>query len=299
MFRYNRMLAFFKKTKILNINQHTSIRLSIILCGFIAIIILRQIFHAFDISLGYLYITIIAISGLWFGIKGGILAATIALAIFIIELHVFNTWPARDIVEKTIILRIGIYFFSGILIGWQSDIGRKLREKLEFLASYDELTEIINFRSSINLLEKKLEYCKKYKKNLTVAIIDIDHFKEINDTYGHLVGNDLLQQFAMIIRNNLREIDTVGRYGGDEFILIFPECKVEHGAAILTKIRNQMHSTKIISSWLMDKKLLSLTFSAGVSAYNLQDISINELINNADKALYRAKKEGKNKVVVY
>ena len=125
------------------------------------------------------------------------------------------------------------------------------------------------------------------KESLNHAIIDIDHFKNINDTYGHLVGNDSLKIFSAIIKKTLRETDISGRYGGDEFILIFLESTPEQGMKIVTRIKTLISETKITSSFLMRKKAISLTFSAGLTSFSQQSKSINDLINAADKALYQ------------
>jgi hypothetical protein len=217
------------KFKALALTEHCYFRFLIILSGFLLLLILRQVFHAFGVSLGYLYITLIALSGFWFEIKGGLIAALLSSVIFVVEINMFSSWTARDIVFKTMFLRFFIYFLSGIVLGYQSGVEKKLRKKLEFLAAYDELTGFYNYRFTIELLKKELERSKRSKKDITVAIIDIDHFKNINDTYGHLVGNDALKIFSKIVKENLREMDLAGRYGGDEFILIFPETNSEQG----------------------------------------------------------------------
>ena len=294
----DRVFTFLKifRIKLLNLSESVFFRASFIVCGFIVLVISRQIFKAFGISLGYIYITLIALSGLWFETKGGITAASTSLAIFLIEVNMFSLWTAREIVLKTLVLRVFIYFSSGILIGSQSKQQRILKEKLQFLAVHDELTGIINYRHSINILKKEFERSKRHHNNLTISIIDIDDFKQINDTYGHLVGNDTIKTFSSLMAKELRNIDTIGRYGGDEFILIFPESTKEQGIRILERIRKNISSARITSSFLINKKSFSITFSAGIASLSIENKNINDLINNADKALYRAKQKGRNKI---
>ncbi|MBU1086703.1 MAG: GGDEF domain-containing protein [Candidatus Omnitrophica bacterium] len=286
------------KIKAVTLAVHNNFRFFILIVGFFSLLILRQIFHAFGVSLGYLYITLIALSGFWFGIPGGVIAATISSIIFVVEVNSFSSWIARDVVFKTMLLRFIIYFISGIVLGHQSRVEKRLREKLEFLAAYDELTGFLNYRFTVELMRKELERSKRYKKNLTIAIIDIDHFKTINDTYGHLVGNDALKTFSKVIKSNLREMDIAGRYGGDEFILVFPESTSDQGLASLNRIKKEISNTKIISKFLINEKSFTLTFSAGLSVVADDKNTVNDLINSADKALYKAKQEGRDKVIL-
>ncbi|MFH1061734.1 MAG: diguanylate cyclase [Candidatus Omnitrophota bacterium] len=286
------------KIKILSLTGHYYFRALIIVSGFLLLLILRQVYHAFGVSLGYLYITLIALSGLWFEVTGGVIAALISSIIFVVEVNFFSSWVARDVVFKTMFLRFAIYFLSGIVLGYQSLVEKKLRKNLEFLAAYDELTGFLNYKFTLELLKKELERAKRYKNDLTLAMIDIDNFKNVNDTFGHLVGNDALKIFSKIIKANLREVDIAGRYGGDEFILIFPESTSEQGLMILTRIKSAIANTKIRSAFLVSEKSVLLTFSAGLSTFSLDKNTINDLINSADKALYQAKKEGRDKIVV-
>jgi len=280
------------------LTRHSNFRYFVLVIGFLLLLIMRQIFHAFGVSLGYLYITLIALAGFWFEIPGGVIAAAISSIIFVVEVNFFSSWIARDVVFKSMFLRFAIYFISGIVLGQQSRVEKRLKKKLEFLAAYDELTGFLNYRFTVELMKKELERSKRYKKNLTIAIIDIDHFKTINDTYGHLVGNDALITFSKVIKSNLREMDIAGRYGGDEFILIFPESTSEQGLASLNRIKKEIANTKIMSKFLINEKSLTLTFSAGLSVEAGDKNTVNDLINSADKALYKAKQEGRDKIIL-
>jgi len=288
------------KIKTADISEHAVFRVLVIVCGFVVLIILRQTFKAFGISLGYLYITLIALAGFWFEIKGGLAAALIAFIVFVAEVNLFNAWADRDIVAKTILLRFMIYFLSGVVIGYLAKSEKKIQKKLEFLAGHDELTGALNLKFTLMLLKKEFERSKRYKENFTIAIVDIDNFKNINDTRGHLVGNEALKAFSDIIKNSLRGTDMIGRYGGDEFLLMLPESTCEQGASILIRIKTVLSTIKITSPFLLDKSHVSLTFSAGLAAYSSDNTpSVNSLIDNADKALYQAKKEGKDKLSIY
>ncbi len=285
--------------KIQGISKSIAFRFLVIAAGFILLVILRQIFEAFGISLGYLYITLISLTGFWFGIRGGLISALTASLIFVLEVTLFKAWPLRNIVLSTMLVRFAIYFLSGLVIGYLSQSEKNTRRKLEFLAGHDELTSTFNFKFIVMLLNKEFERSKRYGKNLTIALLDIDDFKKINDAHGHLVGNDMLKAFSNIIKYNLRETDTIGRYGGDEFLLIFPESTAGQALNIMERIKATVYSTKMTSSFLLNKDAVSLKFSAGIASFSKATTAMNNLVDNADKALYRAKKEGKDRTLVY
>ncbi|MDD5194666.1 MAG: diguanylate cyclase [Candidatus Omnitrophica bacterium] len=171
-----------------------------------------------------------------------------------------------------------------------------LEEKLKTLASHDELTGCVNFRSIMELLENEIVRTKRNQKKFSIIMIDIDHFKRINDEYGHLVGNDALVAFTTVVKNSVRSIDIVGRYGGEEFIIIFPDSDVQYALVVLERIRNNLEQTKITSPHL--EKELTLQFSAGIAAFPHNAKDLKELLWVVDSALLRAKREGQNRVVL-
>ncbi|MFH1767652.1 MAG: GGDEF domain-containing protein [Candidatus Omnitrophota bacterium] len=293
----NRIVVIFQvvKTKILNAVSSGASRLCVITLGFIALIILRRYVHAFGISLGYLYVTLISLSGFWFGVKGGVIAASAATIMFLLEINTFSLWATRDSVTNTMFLRLPVYFLSGIVIGHLSALEQKLRKNMEFLAGHDELTGFFNLRCALTFLEKEFSRSRRQKKNLSIAIIDIDHFKNINDSHGHIAGNDVLKKFSQVIKNNIRASDLVGRYGGDEFLLIFPESNIEQATNILQRIKEEILQTKITSC--LTGKSINLSFSAGLAIYSANIKNMDTLINKADHALYNAKNQGRNRIL--
>jgi len=175
---------------------------------------------------------------------------------------------------------------------------RELEEKLKTLASHDELTGCINFRSTMELLENEIARSKRYQKKFSIIMIDIDHFKRINDKYGHLAGNDALVAFANVVKNSVRSIDIVGRYGGEEFIIVLPESDPQQALVVIERIRNNLAQTKITSAHLEKEKELALKFSAGIVAFPYNAKDLKGLIWVVDRALRQAKQEGKNRVVL-
>ena len=166
---------------------------------------------------------------------------------------------------------------------------KKLEEKLKTLASRDELTGCVNFRSTMELLEHEISRSKRYQKKFSIIMIDIDHFKRINDEYGHLAGNDALVAFANVVKNSVRIIDTVCRYGGDEFIVVLPESDPQHALLVLERIRNNLEQTKITSPYSEKEKEFTLKFSAGIAFFPHNAKDLKELIWVADSALRQAK----------
>jgi len=129
-------------------------------------------------------------------------------------------------------------------------------------------------------------------------MIDIDHFKRINDEYGHLAGNDALVAFTTVIKKSVRNIDVVGRYGGEEFLIVLPESDPQHALVVFERIKNNLEQTKITSPHLEKEKEFTLQFSAGIVAFPYNAKDLKELIWVADSALRQAKQEGKNRVVL-
>jgi len=175
---------------------------------------------------------------------------------------------------------------------------KELDDKLINLATHDELTGCINFRSIMDFLGKEIVRSQRYQKEFSVIMIDIDDFKRMNDEYGHQAGNDILVAFANVIKNNLRSIDSVGRYGGEEFMAILPETDAQNAFVFLERIRSNLRQTKITSSHLDKAKEVTLKFSAGIAVFPYNAKDLKGLIWVADNALLEAKKEGKNRTVL-
>ncbi|MGB3479643.1 MAG: diguanylate cyclase [bacterium] len=162
-------------------------------------------------------------------------------------------------------------------------------------AHTDPLTKIYNIAYFKELMISELERSKRFQHHLSVSIIDLDKFKEYNDTYGHQAGDHLLIQLARIFEKHFAETDTVARYGGDEFIVMCPEIKKQEAARI---IGNLLHDLEMYD-FTRGTEEVKVTFSAGVSSYPDDATSAIELIRLADAALYEAKGAGRNTVKVY
>lgn len=170
----------------------------------------------------------------------------------------------------------------------------KSKEELKLLASTDSLTGLFNRRHFSNVADSILNLSKREKSEISIIMIDIDKFKNVNDTYGHKIGDDVIKTLSKILTNNTRESDIVCRFGGEEFIILLPKTSKENAKIIAEKIRNiTQEYTFIINN---DEKL-NCTISLGVSQidHNIQN-PLESTINKADKALYTAKQNGRNMV---
>jgi diguanylate cyclase (GGDEF)-like protein/putative nucleotidyltransferase with HDIG domain len=168
----------------------------------------------------------------------------------------------------------------------------RLYKRVERQATTDGLTSLFNHRTGQEKLAEQLRLAERYQRNLAVVMIDIDHFKSINDTYGHPVGDTVLRAVARAIRRDCRDVDIPVRYGGEEFLLVLPEVNQEGAVVVAERLRKALQREQISH----DDVQLSVTASLGVAAYPEDTESQHNLLELADKALYMSKRLGRNQV---
>jgi len=167
--------------------------------------------------------------------------------------------------------------------------------ELKELASHDSLTGLLNRRAIMEGLPKEIQRMKRQDNVLCIGMCDIDHFKQINDTYGHLIGDEVLKEVTQRMAATLRDYDLLGRYGGEEFLVITPVDINKNGLMVYQRICDVVSSQPI----KVNDLAISVTISCGVAAYSAESDAqtITELVSRADKALYQAKNSGRNQVV--
>jgi diguanylate cyclase (GGDEF)-like protein len=180
------------------------------------------------------------------------------------------------------------------MLGLQQELNQA-KEMLAFQASHDVLTGLLNRRAIMVALDKELSRSYRQQQSLCVVMCDIDFFKKINDNYGHLAGDYVIREVTQRISSELRPYDLVGRYGGEEFLLVF-NASLQDAFKLLERIRLSIASMP----FNYEKEILKVTISSGVTVYDSFDKEGNKqvLIDAADKALYEAKENGRNRVVV-
>ena len=168
--------------------------------------------------------------------------------------------------------------------------------KLYELATKDGMTKLYIYRHFYTLLENEIRRCSRYKRNMSLIMMDIDNFKNINDTYGHLTGDLILKHLASTLQDTVRKIDIPARYGGEEFVVILPETDKKDACIIAERIRKNVSQIEVK---IDDTRTLSPTVSIGIAQYTTDGQEAKDLINAADTALYYSKHNGKNMVSIY
>jgi diguanylate cyclase (GGDEF)-like protein len=165
--------------------------------------------------------------------------------------------------------------------------------KLEQLATTDTLTGLNNRKRVMRILRDHYEYYRRYETAFSVLMLDVDHFKLVNDTYGHQAGDTVLKQVAELFNENLRNVDSAGRYGGEEFLVILAESGVDESIQAAERIRKAVASHLFIH----EDQEIQVHISVGIGRIHKQDGDEHQVVRRADMALYRAKNEGRNRVV--
>lgn len=175
----------------------------------------------------------------------------------------------------------------------ESQKTKELLEEERYRATHDPLTELPNREAYNERAFHELQRFKRYCRPLTLSVCDVDHFKKINDTYGHQAGDKVLRLIAKLISTRLRKVDFVARYGGEEFVMLMPETPIDQALAVLDKVRAVIGKTP----FKFKGKPVKITISFGLASFGPED-SVESVFERADKALYQAKDQGRNRCVI-
>ncbi len=206
---------------------------------------------------------------------------------------IFKPFDARDFK-----LRVAKALKYSSLKKYQDQLEQK-NEELRMLSVTDQLTQVYNRHYMHDALKREFARAKRYRSNLSCVLVDIDHFKRINDKYGHLQGDAVLREFAALIKNTIREVDICCRYGGEEFLLILPETDKRGAECVANRLRKTTESMTVFRVDSADLLDLNMSISIGLSFCPDSRVKTEkDLIMLADEALYTAKEQGRNCVMV-
>jgi diguanylate cyclase (GGDEF)-like protein len=255
-----------------------------------AALILMAIIGAVDAATGYeiqlsiLYLIPVAGVAWYRGVRAGRAFAVIAMIVWFVA----DRWNGHQY------SRVAILYWNtavrGMFFGLFALLLSQLRlamNKAQRLARTDSLTNVANGRHFLEIATSEIARQQRYGKPLSVAFLDCDNFKDVNDIHGHAAGDDVLRTIADTIQRSLRSVDCVARLGGDEFALLLPETDAKAARVVVDKIRE---------AWRMTSAQNPVTFSIGVVTYLQPPADVDELLHAADDAMYDAKRLGKNSV---
>jgi diguanylate cyclase (GGDEF)-like protein len=187
------------------------------------------------------------------------------------------------------LVKIGRTIFKFIAGG---NIESAYHDEIYRLTTVDGLTQVFNRRYFEETVEREISRCHRYGRQLSLVMVDIDHFKQINDNYGHLAGDHVLKHVASAIKTRVRREDILARWGGEEFALLLPEVDVKGAVLLAEKVRKLIERQK----FEFDKQEIPVTISAGVAGLATPSYEVSDLVRAADTRLYSAKSEGRNRV---
>lgn len=162
------------------------------------------------------------------------------------------------------------------------------------LANTDVLTFLPNRRKIVSSLQEEVIRSERYGMPLSISILDLDHFKKVNDTYGHTAGDEVLRNVAARLRTHIRHPDTIGRYGGEEFLIVLPNSELQAAAEQASRLCQQVRKLRID----VNDRVLSVTISIGIAQFRIGQEDWEEFLHRADEALYKAKDQGRDRWAV-
>jgi two-component system cell cycle response regulator len=191
------------------------------------------------------------------------------------------------------LIKVGSAIFKFLFGGELGSIEAQYHEEIYRLTIIDGLTQVHNKRYLFEFLEREMARCSRHGRALSIVLVDIDHFKKINDTFGHLAGDHVLRELAGLLKSRVRKEECIARYGGEEFALVLPETSHENTVFLADKLRKLVAQ----QAFVFEGKKIPVTFSAGVADLQPGQESVLEFLKAADARLYEAKRKGRNQVI--
>lgn len=235
--------------------------------------------------------------------KWKILSVLVFFFIFSYIIFCYNLWLIRNVLNPlsfiVALMLLGggvfVYLVGQLALKTMSDI-RKIAI-LQYESITDSLTGLKNRRYFDQRLSEEIAQSKRYRLSLSLLLIDVDHFKRVNDTYGHQIGDEVLKNLSTVIVEMVRESDVVVRYGGEEIAIIAPKTNKAEAILLAERLRNIVQKSPLASIDAR-QEIVQITISIGVSTLNLVTMDKDALVEEADKALYEAKRLGRNRVEI-
>jgi diguanylate cyclase (GGDEF)-like protein len=254
--------------------------LLIVVVGFL------NLLTGWEIDFSLFYILPVAFSTWFLGLRAGVIACIVCTGVwFWVDLVLIHTYTSEFFHYWNTSIRLLFFLLFAFLLNTL----RNSHERERSLARTDGLTGVVNSRYFYELLELELARSKRYKHPFSLAYLDLDNFKTVNDQFGHTTGDKALRTITDYVKKNLRTMDVPGRLGGDEFALLFPETDQNSVRTIVTKLQNGLLQVMHQHGW-------PITFSIGVITCDTMFPDADDLIKSADELMYSVKNSSKNAV---
>ena len=197
-------------------------------------------------------------------------------------------WERGSVVEYG-----GASMLEGIILDVSER--KRMEQELKILASHDSLTGLLNRHELMKRMDQDLSRASRYQQALSILLLDVDHFKPINDNHGHQVGDHVLRQLGALLLENIREVDYAGRYGGEELLIVLPELEYTEACEMAERLRQLIEKQDHFPDDY-EGKHRQVTVSIGIASFPQHGMDTQQLFNAADKAMYSAKKQGRNRI---
>jgi diguanylate cyclase (GGDEF)-like protein len=241
-----------------------------------------------DYSLIVFYLIPVSLSAWFVGKRSGLLFCLLAIVVRVVA----DEWSRPSIFTHSVLHYWNelIEFLFLIIMSLLFSTLKKNLENEKELARRDPLTDTLNRRAFFDLTEHEINRSLRYDLPLTVAYIDLDNFKVVNDRLGHKTGDELLRSVVSTIRSNIRSSDVLARFGGDEFVILLPDTPGDAALRFLNKMHDNLNQAMARSSW-------PVSFSIGAVTYRMAPSTVDEVIRYADELMYTVKHGGKNRLL--